>query len=151
MSKSESADALLVDEFPVALVCRLLKVTEGDNIIGQIINVSADLRVLGADGKIDAAKLQAISFIPRPMGDCIGAYRVIEELYETGKIRAIGIYPHVLADICETVKAPLPSTRWKGKHGIFTHPVLTEIGKKYSKTAAQGPCLCQAAPQYENS
>ena len=25
----------------------------------------------------------------------------------------------------------------EGKHGIFTHPVLTAIGKKYGKTAAQ--------------
>ena len=25
----------------------------------------------------------------------------------------------------------------EGKHGIFTHPVLTEIGKKHEKSAAQ--------------
>lgn len=25
----------------------------------------------------------------------------------------------------------------EGKHGIFTHPVLTEIGEKYGKTVAQ--------------
>ena len=25
----------------------------------------------------------------------------------------------------------------EGKHGIFTHPILTQIGKKYGKTAAQ--------------
>ena len=25
----------------------------------------------------------------------------------------------------------------EGKHGIFTHPVLTKIGEKYGKTAAQ--------------
>ena len=25
----------------------------------------------------------------------------------------------------------------EGKHGIFTHPVLTEIGAKYGKSAAQ--------------
>lgn len=25
----------------------------------------------------------------------------------------------------------------EGNHGIFTHPVLTEIGKQYGKTAAQ--------------
>ena len=25
----------------------------------------------------------------------------------------------------------------EGKHGIFTHPVLTQIGEKYGKTAAQ--------------
>lgn len=103
------------------------------------------------------------------MGDYIGAYRVMEDNYKAGKLKAIGVcncYPHVLADICETVdiipavnqielhpffQQPLAlktakeygviCEAWepfaKGKHGIFTHPVLSEIGKKYNKTAAQ--------------
>ena len=107
--------------------------------------------------------------IHQPMGDYIGAYRAMEELYKAGKVRAIGVcncYPHVLTDICETVEV-IPAVNqvefhpffqqedalklmkeygvqpmaWgplaEGKHGIFTHPVLTEIGKKYGKTAAQ--------------
>lgn len=107
--------------------------------------------------------------IHQPMGDYIGAYRAMEELYKAGKVRAIGVcncYPHVIADICETVEV-IPAVNqvelhpffqqedalklmkeygvqpmaWgplaEGKHGIFTHPVLTEIGKKYGKTAAQ--------------
>lgn len=107
--------------------------------------------------------------IHQPMGDYIGAYRAMEELYKAGKVRAIGMcncYPHVIADICETVEV-IPAVNqvelhpffqqedalklmkeygvqpmaWgplaEGKHGIFTHPVLTEIGKKYGKTAAQ--------------
>lgn len=107
--------------------------------------------------------------IHQPMGDYYGAYRAMEELYEEGKIKAIGVcnfYPHVLADFCETVKV-VPAVNqvelhpffqqedalelmkeygvvaeaWgpfaEGKHGIFTHPVLTAIGSKYGKTAAQ--------------
>lgn len=107
--------------------------------------------------------------IHQPMGDYIGAYRAMEEMYEAGKIKAIGVcnfYPHVLADFCETVKVKpavnqvelhpffqqenalalmkeygvIPEA-WgpfaEGKHGIFTHPVLTEIGRQYGKTAAQ--------------
>lgn len=107
--------------------------------------------------------------IHQPMGDYIGAYRAMEELYKAGKVRAIGVcncYPHVIADICETVEV-IPAVNqvelhplfqqedalklmkeygiqpmaWgplaEGKHGIFTHPVLTEIGKKYGKTPAQ--------------
>lgn len=107
--------------------------------------------------------------IHQPMGDYIGAYRAMEELYKAGKIRAIGVcncYPHVIADICETVEV-IPAVNqvelhpffqqedalalmreygvvpeaWgpfaEGNHGIFTHPVLTAIGRKYGKSAAQ--------------
>lgn len=61
---SEFVDAPLIDEFPLALECRLLKVTEDGNVIGQIVNISADERILGEDGEIDPAKLQAITFDP---------------------------------------------------------------------------------------
>ena len=107
--------------------------------------------------------------IHQPMGDYIGAWRAMEEAYKAGKLRAIGVcncYPHVLADICETV-AVKPAVNqvelhpffqqenalalmreygvhpeaWgpfaEGSHGIFTHPVLTKIGQKYGKSAAQ--------------
>lgn len=107
--------------------------------------------------------------IHQPMGDYIGAYRAMEELYRAGRIRAIGVcnfYPAPLADFCETVEV-IPAVNqvelhpffqqenalalmkeyrvvpeaWgpfaEGKHGIFTHPVLTAIGEKYGKTAAQ--------------
>ena len=107
--------------------------------------------------------------VHQPMGDYIGAYRAMEELYKAGKVRAIGVcncYPHVIADLCETVEVTpavnqvelhpffqqedalklmkeygVQPMAWgplaEGKHGIFTHPVLTEIGKKDGKTAAQ--------------
>lgn len=64
ITKSECVDAPLIDEFPLTLECRLMKVTEDGNIVGQIVNVSADERILGADGKIDSSLLQAISFDP---------------------------------------------------------------------------------------
>lgn len=63
-TRSTAVDAPVIDEFPVALECRPLKVNEDGNIIGQIVNISADEKVLSADGKIDAAKLRAISFDP---------------------------------------------------------------------------------------
>lgn len=107
--------------------------------------------------------------IHQPMGDYYGAYRAMEELYKEGVLRAIGVcncYPHVLADLCETVNV-IPAVNqielhpffqqedalalmkeynvrpeaWgpfaEGNHGIFTHPVLTKIGEKYGKSAAQ--------------
>lgn len=81
-------------------------------------------------------------------------------------IGVCNFYPHVLADFCETVEV-IPAINqvelhpffqqedalelmkeygvvpeaWgpfaEGNHGIFTHPVLTAIGDKYNKSAAQ--------------
>ena len=107
--------------------------------------------------------------IHQPMNDYYGAWRAMEELYEAGKIRAIGVcnfYPDRLTDLClnahiapmvnqvelhpffaqtgaiENMKSlNVQPEAWgpmaEGKHGIFTHPVLTRIGQKYGKTAAQ--------------
>lgn len=81
-------------------------------------------------------------------------------------IGVCNFYPAVLADFCETVDV-IPAVNqvelhpffaqenalenmreygvtpmaWgplaEGKHGIFTHPVLTDVGEKYGKSAAQ--------------
>ena len=81
-------------------------------------------------------------------------------------IGVCNFYPHVLADFCETVEV-IPAVNqvelhpffqqenalalmkeygvlpeaWgpfaEGRHEIFTHPVLTKIGEKYGKSAAQ--------------
>ena len=81
-------------------------------------------------------------------------------------IGVCNFYPNRLADLCETVEVTpavnqvelhpffqqenaltlmkeygVVPEAWgpfaEGNHGIFTHPVLTEIGKQYGKTAAQ--------------
>lgn len=62
--KSQFVDAPLIDELPVALECRLLKVNEDGNIIGQIVNVSIDESVLDEFGRLDMEKFHPISFEP---------------------------------------------------------------------------------------
>ena len=62
--KSAFVHAPIICELPVALECKLVKFNEDGNVIGEIVNVSADERVLGEDGLIDAAKLKAIVFDP---------------------------------------------------------------------------------------
>ena len=81
-------------------------------------------------------------------------------------IGVCNFYPNRLADLCETVEVTpavnqvelhpffqqenaltlmkeygVVPEAWgpfaEGNHGIFTHPVLTEIGKQYGKTASQ--------------
>ena len=74
VTRSEFVEAPLIDELPVALECRFLKVNEDGNIIGQIVNVSADERVLDSDGSIDFAKFRPISFEPTH-----NAYHVLGE------------------------------------------------------------------------
>ncbi len=62
--KNSFVDAPIICELPMTLECRLLKVTEDGNIIGEIVNISADESILGEDGLIDVAKLKPISFDP---------------------------------------------------------------------------------------
>ncbi|OHT11217.1 aldo/keto reductase family oxidoreductase [Tritrichomonas foetus] len=102
-------------------------------------------------------------------GDYYGAWRAVEELYEAGKIKSIGVsnfFPDRLTDLClncrikpmvnqvelhpffqqnnalETMKEfNVVPMAWgpldEGKRNIFSHPVLSAIGKKYGKTCAQ--------------
>ncbi len=63
-AKSAFVNAPIINEFPMTIECKLLKFNEDGICIGQIINVSADEAVLGDDGQIDPAKLQAITYDP---------------------------------------------------------------------------------------
>ena len=92
------------------------------------------------------------------------SYEKAKDAIETSGVS--NFYPHILTDFCETVDI-IPAVNqvelhpffaqenalktmkeygvtpeaWgpfaEGKHGIFTHPVLTEIAKKYGKSTAQ--------------
>lgn len=73
-TKSEFVDAPIIDELPMTLECKLVKFNEDGVVVGDIVNVSADERILGADGKVDPAKLQPIAF--DPVGN---AYHVLGE------------------------------------------------------------------------
>lgn len=64
VTKSELVDAPIINELPMTLECRLVKVTEEGNIIGEIVNISADESILGDGGNIDVAKLRPIAFEP---------------------------------------------------------------------------------------
>ena len=56
-------DAPLIDELPLTLECRLVSFDpETEMLIGEIVNVSAEERILDAEGKIDPAKLRPITF-----------------------------------------------------------------------------------------
>lgn len=62
--QSEFVDAPLIKELPMTLECRLVKQNEDGNIIGEIVNISADESILNGDGMIDPEKLSPLSFDP---------------------------------------------------------------------------------------
>lgn len=63
--KSEFVDAPLIEELPLALECRLKSYDEETcRMVGEIVNVCADERILDEKGKIDPEKLQPITFDP---------------------------------------------------------------------------------------
>lgn len=63
--KSEFVNAPLIKELPMTLECKLISYDpESCNLIGEIINVSADESILDEKGRIDISKLQPITFDP---------------------------------------------------------------------------------------
>ena len=76
--KSEFVDAPLIDELPMTLECEVLSYdTDTCRLVGRVVNVSADESILGEDGKIDAAKLNpltydTVSHTYRVLGEAVG-------------------------------------------------------------------------------
>ena len=76
-SKAEMVDAPVIDELPLTLECKLVKFNEDGIVVGEIVNISADERILDGEGKVDTAKLNAIIFDPvqatyRKVGETVG-------------------------------------------------------------------------------
>ena len=76
--KSTLVDAPLFAELPLALECTLVSYDEEScRLVGEIVNVCADERVLGDDGKVDLSKFHPITYDPihhtyRTLGDVVG-------------------------------------------------------------------------------
>jgi len=63
--KAEFVDAPVILELPMAVECRLVSYDkESCRLVGEIVNVSADEKILDENGKIDPAKLEPIVFDP---------------------------------------------------------------------------------------
>lgn len=105
----------------------------------------------------------------QPFSDVYGAWKALEELYQSGVVKAIGVsnfYPDRLVDICNFAHVKpmvnqiethphnqqIHAQRWmekynvcheawapfgEGRGGLFENEILTKIGNKYNKTAAQ--------------
>ena len=60
--RAESVNAPVIKELPMTLECRLVKFNEDGICIGDIVNISADEKILDADGRIDVKLLDPISY-----------------------------------------------------------------------------------------
>lgn len=63
--KSEHVDAPIITEYPLTLECEVVEMQTqpyGLRVLGKIVNVIADEKVLDENGKIDAGKLHAFAF-----------------------------------------------------------------------------------------
>ena len=60
--KSEFVNAPIFKELPMTVECKVIKFNEDGILIGDIVNISADERVLDADGKVDVKLLDPIIY-----------------------------------------------------------------------------------------
>ncbi|EJU2021589.1 aldo/keto reductase, partial [Escherichia coli] len=68
------------------------------------------------------------------MRDYFSAWRALEDAYEEGKLKAIGVsnfYPHVLANFCETVRVK-PMVNQVELHPYFAQPEALATMKYYN-------------------
>ena len=63
--KSDKLDAPVIEEYPLTLECKVVEFQDqpyGLRVLGEIVGVLADEKVLDAKGKIDAGELHAFAF-----------------------------------------------------------------------------------------
>ena len=64
-TKSNKVDAPIIEEYPITLECKVAELENtsyGFRVIGEIVNVVADEKVLDENGSVDPTKLHAIVF-----------------------------------------------------------------------------------------
>lgn len=89
---SPNVDAPIINEYKMALECRVVTFDEDENggarVIGEVVNMSADESILDADGNIDLGKLQPVVFdsskntyrvVGEKVGDAWGSGKRIQE------------------------------------------------------------------------
>lgn len=85
--KSGFVDAPVIKELPLTLECELIKINEDGNVIGRIVNISADESILDGSGAIDVTKLRPISFEPVSNGYYVLGERVGNAFKDGGSLK----------------------------------------------------------------
>lgn len=77
-TKSPNVDAPIINEYPLTLECKVVKLEEDENggarVVGEIVNMSADESILNDEGKVDLDKL-----LPVVYDSSSNTYRIVGE------------------------------------------------------------------------
>lgn len=68
VTKAEHVNAPIINELPLCIECKLIKILEGELYLGKIINVNADEAILDENGKVSLEKFIPISYDPSTHG-----------------------------------------------------------------------------------
>lgn len=94
-----------------------------------------DMAKAGIEASLEKSGLKYFDLylLHQAMGDYFSAWRALENAYENGKLKAIGVsnfYAHVLANFCETVRIK-PMVNQVELHPYFAQPAALETMKRY--------------------
>ena len=82
-SKSENVDAPVIDEYPICMECKVLGFEE-DGTLVEVVNILADEKYIGEDGKLKLDEMGILSYDPYGHG----YYKVgnkVGQAFEEGK------------------------------------------------------------------
>jgi flavin reductase (DIM6/NTAB) family NADH-FMN oxidoreductase RutF len=85
--RSKVVDAPYVKEFPLVLECKLVHVLElgmHTQFIGEVLDVKADGKIIGAGGAVDIQKLRPLVFAPDTQ-DYYGIGQFVGKIFSAGK------------------------------------------------------------------
>ena len=62
--KSKNINAPIIEEYPVCMECKAIKIDEEYGVLGEIINLSIDDKYLDENGNPDISKMNTIAYDP---------------------------------------------------------------------------------------
>lgn len=97
---------------------------------------NGDMAKAGIEASLKKSGLEYFDLylLHQAMGDYFSAWRALEEAYDAGKLKAIGVsnfYAHVLTNFCETVRIK-PMVNQVELHPYFAQPEAVETMKRYN-------------------
>lgn len=97
---------------------------------------NGDVAKAGIEASLKKSGLEYFDLylLHQAMGDYFSAWRALEEAYEAGKLKAIGVsnfYAHVLVNFCETVRIK-PMVNQVELHPYFAQSSALETMKRYN-------------------